>query len=52
MEQRRLGSTGVWVSELCLGTMMFGGWGSPGRPAVVAAHAHDQPAQSHFSKTG
>src|SRR5260370_25167041 len=24
MEQRRLGSTGVWVSELCLGTMMFG----------------------------
>jgi aryl-alcohol dehydrogenase-like predicted oxidoreductase len=27
MEQRRLGSTGVWVSELCLGTMMFGEWG-------------------------
>ena len=26
MEQRRLGSTGVWVSELCLGTMMFGEW--------------------------
>jgi hypothetical protein len=25
-EQRRLGSTGVWVSELCLGTMMFGQW--------------------------
>ena len=24
MQQRRLGSTGVWVSELCLGTMMFG----------------------------
>ncbi len=24
MEQRRLGTTGVWVSQLCLGTMMFG----------------------------
>ena len=28
MEQRRLGSTGVWVSELCLGAMMFGEWGN------------------------
>jgi aryl-alcohol dehydrogenase-like predicted oxidoreductase len=28
MEQRRLGSTGVWVSQLCLGTMMFGQWGT------------------------
>ena len=28
MDQRRLGSTGVWVSELCLGTMMFGEWGT------------------------
>ena len=28
MEQRRLGSTGVWVSHLCLGTMMFGEWGT------------------------
>jgi hypothetical protein len=27
MQQRRLGTTGVWVSELCLGTMMFGEWG-------------------------
>lgn len=27
-EQRRLGSTGVWVSQLCLGTMMFGEWGA------------------------
>lgn len=26
--ERRLGSTGVWVSELCLGTMMFGEWGT------------------------
>ena len=28
MQHRRLGSTGVWVSELCLGTMMFGEWGT------------------------
>ena len=28
MQQRRLGSTGVWVSQLCLGTMMFGDWGT------------------------
>jgi aryl-alcohol dehydrogenase-like predicted oxidoreductase len=28
MQQRRLGSTGVWVSELCLGAMMFGEWGT------------------------
>jgi aryl-alcohol dehydrogenase-like predicted oxidoreductase len=28
MERRRLGRTGVWVSQLCLGTMMFGEWGT------------------------
>jgi aryl-alcohol dehydrogenase-like predicted oxidoreductase len=28
IQQRRLGSTGAWVSELCLGTMMFGEWGT------------------------
>ena len=28
MQQRRLGTTGVWVSELCLGTMMFGECGT------------------------
>src|SRR5215213_6816397 len=28
MEQRNLGRTGVSVSPLCLGTMMFGGWGN------------------------
>jgi aryl-alcohol dehydrogenase-like predicted oxidoreductase len=28
VEQRRLGTTGVWVSELCLGTMMCGEWGT------------------------
>jgi aryl-alcohol dehydrogenase-like predicted oxidoreductase len=28
MEYRRLGRSGVTVSSLCLGTMMFGGWGT------------------------
>ncbi|HSP36163.1 MAG TPA: aldo/keto reductase [Frankiaceae bacterium] len=29
MEYRTLGRTGVQVSELCLGAMMFGAWGNP-----------------------
>lgn len=29
MDYVRLGSTGVMVSPLCLGTMMFGEWGNP-----------------------
>ncbi|MGH9046447.1 MAG: aldo/keto reductase, partial [Acidimicrobiales bacterium] len=29
MELRNLGRTGVKVSPLCLGAMMFGGWGNP-----------------------
>ena len=29
MELKRLGRTGVKVSPLCLGAMMFGGWGNP-----------------------
>jgi aryl-alcohol dehydrogenase-like predicted oxidoreductase len=29
MEMRALGRTGVKVSSLCLGAMMFGGWGNP-----------------------
>jgi aryl-alcohol dehydrogenase-like predicted oxidoreductase len=29
MEQRILGRTGVSVSNLCLGAMMFGAWGNP-----------------------
>jgi aryl-alcohol dehydrogenase-like predicted oxidoreductase len=29
MSMRTLGSTGVQVSPLCLGAMMFGGWGNP-----------------------
>lgn len=29
MQLRTLGSTGIQVSSLCLGTMMFGDWGNP-----------------------
>jgi aryl-alcohol dehydrogenase-like predicted oxidoreductase len=29
MQYRTLGSTGVQVSSLCLGAMMFGAWGNP-----------------------
>jgi aryl-alcohol dehydrogenase-like predicted oxidoreductase len=29
MEMRTLGGTGIQVSPLCLGTMMFGAWGNP-----------------------
>src|SRR5438067_8915872 len=29
MEPRNLGATGARVSPLCLGAMMFGGWGNP-----------------------
>src|SRR5213592_1620655 len=29
MEHRYLGRTGVSVSKLCLGAMMFGAWGEP-----------------------
>ena len=29
MEMRTLGRTGVKVSPLCLGAMMFGAWGNP-----------------------
>src|SRR5437016_4654191 len=29
MKYRNLGNTGVRVSSLCLGAMMFGSWGNP-----------------------
>ena len=36
MEYRTLGHTGVQVSSLCLGAMMFGGWGNPDHDDSVA----------------
>jgi hypothetical protein len=46
MEQRRLGSTGVWVSELCPGTMMFSEWGTNDAiesPVLVWVADHRRP---------
>ena len=37
MEYRLLGRTGVSVSPLCLGTMMFGPWGNNDRADAVAS---------------
>ncbi|MGH2900041.1 MAG: aldo/keto reductase, partial [Solirubrobacteraceae bacterium] len=36
MDLRLLGRTGVRVSPLCLGTMMFGAWGETDHDACVA----------------
>ena len=36
MKYRTLGRTGLKVSPLCLGTMMFGGWGNPDHDDSVA----------------
>jgi aryl-alcohol dehydrogenase-like predicted oxidoreductase len=35
MEYRALGRTGVQVSKLCLGTMMFGAWGDPDHESSI-----------------
>ncbi|HEX4681006.1 MAG TPA: aldo/keto reductase [Gaiellaceae bacterium] len=37
MELRSLGSTGLQVSPLCLGAMMFGAWGNPNHDEGIAA---------------
>lgn len=36
MEYRSLGRTGIQVSPLCLGAMMFGGWGEPDHEISIA----------------
>src|SRR5690348_17231570 len=36
MNLRELGSTGVKVSPLCLGAMMFGAWGNPDHEESIA----------------
>ena len=40
MEYRSLGRTGIQVSPLCLGAMMFGGWGEPDHEtSITTIHA-------------
>jgi aryl-alcohol dehydrogenase-like predicted oxidoreductase len=41
MKYRLLGRSGVRVSEICLGTMMFGGPTAEAEAARITAHAHD-----------
>ncbi|TVT42411.1 aldo/keto reductase [Amycolatopsis rhizosphaerae] len=36
MQYRTLGSTGVQISSLCLGSMMFGRWGNPDHDEAIA----------------
>src|SRR5215213_5549835 len=36
MDYRSLGTTGMQVSPLCLGAMMFGAWGEPDHDASIA----------------
>jgi aryl-alcohol dehydrogenase-like predicted oxidoreductase len=36
VDQRLLGRTGVHVTPLCLGAMMFGAWGEPDHDAAIA----------------
>src|SRR5271165_890287 len=36
MDQRTLGHTGVHVTPLCLGAMMFGAWGEPNHDAAAS----------------
>ena len=52
MEQRTLGRTGVHVSPLCLGAMMFGAWGETDHDESIriihrALDAGDEDAVEH-----
>ena len=47
MDHRPLGRTGVSVSKLCLGTMMFGSWGNPDHDECISIiHARSTPAST------
>ena len=47
MEYRPLGRTGVQVSKLCLGTMMFGAWGNTDHDdSVRIIHARSTPGST------
>jgi aryl-alcohol dehydrogenase-like predicted oxidoreductase len=51
MEHRQLGRTGVTVSPLCLGTMMFGAWGNPDHDASIRIIHHALDAGINFVDT-
>jgi aryl-alcohol dehydrogenase-like predicted oxidoreductase len=51
MEYRLLGRTGVSVSPLCLGTMMFGPWGNADRADAIRVIHHALDAGINFVDT-
>src|SRR3954453_4059479 len=51
MEYRLLGRTGVLVSPLCLGTMMFGPWGNDDRADGIPVIHHALDAGINFVDT-
>jgi aryl-alcohol dehydrogenase-like predicted oxidoreductase len=51
MQQRTLGRTGVHVSPLCLGAMMFGAWGEPDHDASIRIIHHALDAGINFIDT-
>ncbi|HUZ81744.1 MAG TPA: aldo/keto reductase [Gaiellaceae bacterium] len=51
MEHRELGRTGVSVSPLCLGAMMFGAWGNPDHDASIRVIHHALDAGVNFIDT-
>jgi aryl-alcohol dehydrogenase-like predicted oxidoreductase len=51
MEMRELGRTGVQVSPLCLGAMMFGAWGNPDHDDSIKVIHHALDAGINFIDT-
>lgn len=51
MEQRPLGETGIWVSELCLGAMMFGAFGNTDRDECISIVHRAMDAGINFFNT-
>jgi aryl-alcohol dehydrogenase-like predicted oxidoreductase len=51
MEHRSLGRTGVQVSPLCLGAMMFGAWGNPDHDESIRVIHHALDAGINFVDT-
>jgi aryl-alcohol dehydrogenase-like predicted oxidoreductase len=51
MDYRTLGRTGMQVSELCLGAMMFGAWGEPDHDASVKIIHHALDSGINFVDT-
>src|SRR6478752_6971534 len=51
MDTRELGRTGVHVSPLCLGAMMFGAWGNPDHDETIRTIHHALDAGINFIDT-